>query len=164
MEKLKYKIDKVTLLLSSVMMAAMMVILFINIVLRYMPGFGGFRWYMESSQYLNVWAMFVVGISISLNWTHLNVNILEDNLKGRGKIIIKIVIALFTMLFYIGTAYGTYLLATKSRQVVSTMPYLKMAYIYWLIPVASILSAISTLIGCICEIRNIDLDKGGYEK
>lgn len=140
-----------------------MIILLVNIILRYLPGFGGFRWYMESSQYLNVWAMLIAGISISLNRSHLNINVLEDNIEGRGKIIVKIIVAIFTILFYIGFAYGTYLLASRSKQVISTMPNFKMAYVYWLIPIISILSAISTGIGCISDFRNTYRLKGGIE-
>lgn len=163
MRKLKSKIDQITIVTSSIMLAVLMLILLVNIVLRYMPGVGGFKWYMESSQYLNVWAMFTIGISISLNMSHLNVNLLEDNVRGAGKKVVKILIAAFTILFYLGLMYGTIMLATKSRQVISTMPYFKMSHVFWFIPVAAVLSAISTAIGCYLELTDIEEAKGVVE-
>ena len=49
MKKLQTTLDKITTLISAILCAAMMVILFANVVLRLIPGIGGFKWYMESS-------------------------------------------------------------------------------------------------------------------
>lgn len=65
MKKLQTTLDKITTLISAILCAAMMVILFANVVLRLIPGIGGFKWYMESSQYLNVWSMLIVCIGIN---------------------------------------------------------------------------------------------------
>ncbi|MDF2614140.1 MAG: TRAP-type C4-dicarboxylate transport system, small permease component [Clostridia bacterium] len=159
MQKLQSWIDKVTTVISSTMLAVMMIILTTNVILRYIPGIGGFKWYMESSQYLNVWAMFIIGIAICAHTEHLNVNILEGVVKGFGKKIIKTIVTIFTILFYIGLAYGAFLLATKSKQEISTMAPLKMAYVYWLIPIVSILSAISAFIGLMVDLSR--KEKGG---
>lgn len=163
MQKLQWWVDKISIIISAILLAIMMIILIINVILRYIPGIGGVKWYMESSQYLNVWAMLVVGIAICVKTDHLNVNILESMLKGIGKKIIKIIIAIFTILFYLGLAYGTYLLAIKSKQDISTMAPLKMAHVYWLIPVVSIMSAISTVLGLIIDLGQTNQEKGGAE-
>lgn len=163
MQKLQQRIDKIAVAISAIMLAAMMFILVFNIILRYTPGVGGVKWYMESTQYLNVWSMFVVGIAISVKNEHLNVSILEGMTKGIGKTIVKIIVALFTVLFYLGLAYGTFLLASKSKQVISTMPMLKMSFIYWLIPVSSILCAISTVIGLVINLNEKYQTKGGVK-
>ena len=71
MKKLQTTLDKITTLISAILCAAMMVILFANVVLRLIPGIGGFKWYMESSQYLNVWSMLIVCIGINAMGTNL---------------------------------------------------------------------------------------------
>lgn len=163
MQKLQFWIDKASTILSASMLALMMIILAANVALRYIPGIGGFKWYMESSQYLNVWAMLIVGIAISVRTEHLNVGMLEEASKGIWKSIIKIIIAIFTIIFYLGLAYGSYLLATKSKQEISTMAPLKMAYVYWLIPIASVLSAVSAFIGLLIHLLPENKEKGGQE-
>ncbi|MHB8127595.1 MAG: TRAP transporter small permease, partial [Mobilitalea sp.] len=135
MKKLQDRIDKAAVSISTILLAIMMIILVVNIILRYTPGVGGVKWYMESTQYLNIWSMFVVGISICVKKDHLNVNLLESLAKGIGKKIVKCLVAFFTVLFYIGLAYATYLLASKTRQEISTMPMFKMSFVYWLIPI-----------------------------
>ena len=42
MKKLQTTLDKITTLISAILCAAMMVILFANVVLRLIPGIGGF--------------------------------------------------------------------------------------------------------------------------
>lgn len=163
MKKLQDWIDKAAVTISAVLLAMMMIILVVNIVLRYTPGIGGVKWYMESTQYLNVWSMFVVGISISVKNEHLNVNLLESMVKGVGKKIIKCLVAFFTVLFYIGLAYGTYLLATRANQEISTMPIFKMSLVYWLIPITSVLCSASAVIGLIVDLTENKQLEGGAQ-
>ncbi len=154
MKKLQYWIDKIAVSISAILLAIMMAILVVNIILRYAPGVSGFSWYMESSQYINVWAMFVAGIAICVRNEHLNVQVLESSVRGVGKKIVKTIIALFTTLFYIILAYSTYLLASNSRQEISTMPIFKMSLVYWVLPIICILSAASILIALYIDLTN----------
>lgn len=82
MKKLQTTLDKITTLISAILCAAMMVILFANVVLRLIPGIGGFKWYMESSQYLNVWSMLIVCIGINAMGTNLRVEVV-DSILGK---------------------------------------------------------------------------------
>lgn len=161
MKKLQDWIDKVAVTISAILLAIMMIILVVNIILRYTPGVGGVKWYMESTQYLNVWSMFAVGISICVKNEHLNVNLLESLAKGVGKKVIRCLNAFFIVLFYIGLAYGTYLLATRANQEISTMPMFKMAHVYWFIPITSVLCATSTVIGLIIDLTENKQYEGG---
>ena len=109
-----------------------------------------------STQYLNVWAMLIVGIGCCAKNEHLNVNVLAGLLPEIGKKILKVIIAGFNILFYVGLAYGGYLLATRSKQVISTMPMFKMSYVYWIIPICSVLSIIGVIIGLIVELKKMN--------
>ncbi len=145
MNKLINIIDRSTTAISAALFAVVVVILSYNVFARFLGG--GISWYMEASQYLNVWAMLIAGIGICSRNDHLRITALEGVIKGNtGKMILDIIVAILTISFYILLAYGTYLLASRAVQTISTMAPLKMAYVYWALPIISILSAASTFL------------------
>ncbi|MFV0504937.1 MAG: TRAP transporter small permease [Lachnospirales bacterium] len=154
MRKIQNILDKASASISAIVLGVMMVILFTNIILRYVPNVGGFKWYMEGSQYLNVWVMFIVGISISVKGEHLSVNVLLDALKGRTQVVAFGVVSFFTTLFYIGLTYGTIQLASRSKQFISTMQPLKMSYVYWVIPILTMICAVGVIIEYIIRVQD----------
>ena len=165
MLKVKNWLEKGSIIISSVMTAAMMIILLCNVILRYVPGIGGFKWYMESSQYLNVWAMLIIGIQICVTGGHLKVEI-ADSLFGKtatGKKVIKVIHSIFIILFYVSYSYSGYLLATKAKQAVSTMPKFKMGQVYWMIPIASIICILATTMDMVITVAGKE-EKGGENK
>ena len=157
MKSIQEKTDKITTVISSVMLAAMMIILFANVVLRYIPGIGGFKWYMEGSQYLNVWAMLIIGIQITVKHTHLKVEVLDSLVANSriGQIIVKIFNSLMILLFYIMVGYSGYLLASKAKQAVSTMPKFTMGQVYFMIPIACFISAIAVVVDLIASLQDL---------
>ena len=52
-------IDRITTGVASVLIGVMFLVIIANVILRGIPAVGGFRWYMEFSQYANVWAMLI---------------------------------------------------------------------------------------------------------
>lgn len=158
MYSLQRMIDKIALVISGTLLGIMMIILAYNVVARFIGG--GIPWYMESTQYLNVWAMFIAGIGICVSSEHLRISMIEDVLPGKMKLIQKILVGIVTIAFYVLLAYGTYLLAIKSKQQISTMRPLKMAYVYWPLPIASGMSAVSTCIALIIDCMHLS-KKGG---
>lgn len=157
MRRLQYKIDKTVMIISSILLGAMMVIIAYNVVARFIGG--GIKWYMESAQYLNVWAMFIAGIGLCVSSDHLRITLTEDLLRGRWKTGNKILVGIITFVFYAFLAYGTFLLASRSKQVISTMQNFKMAYVYWLLPITTGLSSISVILGLVIQLT--DKDKNG---
>lgn len=91
MKKLQQTMDKITTLISSILCAAMMIILFASVVLRLIPSVGGFKWYMESSQYLNVWSMLIACIGINAMGTNLRVEVV-DSIFGKTALGKKLVV------------------------------------------------------------------------
>lgn len=162
MKKILNTIDQITTFISGSMCAVMMIILIINIILRYIPGIGGFSWYMEGSQYMNVWSMLIVGIGISATRTHLKVALIDDMAMKAGPVFFKIqqgFVALAIIVFYLAVTYSGYLYASKSNQLISTMPIFKMSLIYWMFPITGILCAASAAMDYIVFLT----DKGGEE-
>lgn len=158
MRELQAKIDKTSMCVSSILLGAMMAIIAYNVVARFTGG--GIKWYMESAQYLNVWGMFIAGIGLCVTSDHLRITLMEDLLPGRWKTGNKILVGIVTFLFYAFLTYGTYLLASRSKQVISTMQNLKMAYVYWLMPISSGLSAVSVILGLVIQLKEKDEDGG----
>lgn len=148
MKKLQTTLDKITTLISAILCAAMMVILFANVVLRLIPGIGGFKWYMESSQYLNVWSMLITCIGINAMGTNLRVEVV-DSILGKTPLGKKIVVII---LFYVMVTYGGYQLCTRAKQAVSTMPQFTMGQVYTIFPIAGVLCILSTVLNLIVEL------------
>lgn len=148
MKKLQTTLDKITTLISAILCAAMMVILFANVVLRLIPGIGGFKWYMESSQYLNVWSMLIVCIGINAMGTNLRVEVV-DSILGKTPLGKKIVVII---LFYVMVTYGGYQLCTRAKQAVSTMPQFTMGQVYTIFPIAGVLCILSAVLNLIVEL------------
>ena len=154
MKKLQTTLDKITTLISAILCAAMMVILFANVVLRLIPGIGGFKWYMESSQYLNVWSMLIVCIGINAMGTNLRVEVV-DSILGKtplGKKIVVIIRDVFIILFYVMVTYGGYQLCTRAKQAVSTMPQFTMGQVYTIFPIAGVLCILSAVLNLVVEL------------
>lgn len=164
MKKLQTVLDKGSTLVSSLLCAAMMVILFANVVLRLIPGIGGFSWYMESSQYLNVWAMLIASIGIAAKGTNLHVE-LVDSLVARvpalGKVH-KALTSLFIALFYVMVTYSGWQLSTRAKQAVSTMPQFKMGQVYSVFIFACALCALSAIVDLIVTLT--EKPEGGADK
>ena len=164
MKKLQNALDKGSTVVAAVMCAAMMIILFANVVLRLIPAVGGFKWYMEGSQYLNVWSMMIVGICITVKGTHLHVE-LVDAVAAKNPIlkkIHKVVTSAFIFLFYVMVTYSGWQLSTKAKQAVSTMPQFRMGQVYVIFVIAGVLCALSALVDLIVCIT--EKPEGGAEK
>lgn len=158
MKKLQTTLDKITTLISAILCAAMMVILFANVVLRLIPGIGGFKWYMESSQYLNVWSMLIACIGINAMGTNLRVEVV-DSILGKTPLGKKIVVII---LFYVMVTYGGYQLCTRAKQAVSTMPQFTMGQVYTIFPIAGVLCILSAVLNLVVELTT--KPEGGESK
>lgn len=148
MKKLQMILDKATTFVAAVLCAAMMIILFANVVLRYIPGIGGFKWYMEAGQYLNVFSMLIAGAGITVTRSHLHVE-LVDAMVEKTPLLKKLhvlVVSAFIILFYAMMTYSGWLLCTKAKQAVSTMPQFTMGQVYTIFPIAGVLCIIATVI------------------
>lgn len=154
MKKLQQTMDKITTLISSILCAAMMIILFANVVLRLIPSVGGFKWYMESSQYLNVWSMLIACVGINAMGTNLRVEVV-DSIFGRttlGKKLVVLIRDVFIILFYVLVTYSGWQLCTRAKQAVSTMPQFTMGQVYTIFPIAGVICIIGAVVNLIVEL------------
>lgn len=146
--KLQKRIDQLTTAVAALLIAAMFIVIVANVILRYIPGIGGFKWYMEFSQYANVWAMLIGAAGIAVMGTNLRVEAV-DAVMDRfpwGYKVTRIIVDVAELVFYGVMTYSGYLLSTKAKQAVSTMPSFKMGQVYAIFPVAGVLCILAIVV------------------
>lgn len=148
LKKLQTWIDNITTAIASVLIAVMFVVLVINVVLRLIPSIGGFRWYMEFSQYANVWAMLIGAAGIAVQGTNLRVEIIDsiNNKFPWAEKLTKAIVDVALIAFYGVMTKSGMMLAKRAVQAVSTMPKFKMGQVYSIFPVAGVLCIIATVV------------------
>ena len=158
-KKIQKWIDVLTTAVSSVLLAVMFCVLVANVVLRLIPSIGGFKWYMEFSQYANVWAMLIGAAGVAVKGTNLRVEAMDGIYKKipYGEKISKIIVDLALILFYYTMIKSGSILSQKAVQKVSTMPQFKMGQVYRIFPVAGVICIIAVLVNLFVTI----LDKEG---
>ncbi len=146
---LQKKIDNLMTAISAMLIAAMFAVIIVNVVLRLIPSIGGFKWYMEFSQYANVWAMLLGASGIAAMGTNLRVEAVDalilEKIPG-GLKIGRLIVDISELVFYATMTYSGWLLATKAKQKVSTMPQFTMGQVYMIFPIAGILCILAVLI------------------
>lgn len=152
MRKFLEAIDRISTTIAVLLFVPVVGILTLNIILRQFSG--GISWYMESAQFFNIWGVFIALAGICATNDHLRVDAIEGILKGMPKRIIRLIISVLTVIFLVFLGYAFVLLASRSRQTVSTMPAVKFAVIYWPIPVLLFFSAVSCSLHAISDFAN----------
>jgi len=148
LKKIQTWIDNITTAVASILIAAMFFVLIVNVVLRLIPSVGGFKWYMEFSQYANVWAMLIGAAGIAVQGTNLRVEVI-DTLHGKfpwAEKLTKIIVDVALIAFYaVMTASGR-MLSQRAVQKVSTMPDFTMGQVYSIFPIAGALCIFAAVI------------------
>ena len=148
LKKIQTWIDRITTGVAAVMIGVMFAVIIANVILRAIPAVGGFRWYMEFSQYANVWAMLIGAAGIAVQGTNLRVEAV-DTLARRipyGDKIAKIIVDIALIAFYCVIIRSGSMLSAKAIQAVSTMPNFKMGQVYSIFPAAGVLCIISAVV------------------
>lgn len=147
--KLQKKMDNLMTAISAVLIAAMFMVIVVNVVLRLIPSVGGFKWYMEFSQYANVWAMLLGAAGIAAMGTNLRVEAVDALILSRipgGIKIGRLIVDIAELVFYFTMTYSGWLLASRAKQKVSTMPQFTMGQVYIIFPIAGLLCILAVLI------------------
>lgn len=148
LKKIQKWMDTITTAVAAVLLAAMFIVLITNVVLRLIPHIGGFSWYMEFSQYANVWAMLIGAAGIAVSGTNLRVEIIDvlNHKYSWGTKVTKSIVDIFLIIFYVIMTASGRVLASKAVQAVSTMPQFKMGQVYVIFPIAGVLCVIGAVI------------------
>jgi TRAP-type C4-dicarboxylate transport system permease small subunit len=160
--KLQKRVDELMTAIAAILVAIMFIVIIANVILRLIPAVGGFSWYMEFSQYANVWGMLIGAVGIACAGTNLRVEVIDSLLKKwkYGYKFTRIVIDIAELIFYIVMTYSGYLLASKAKQRVSTMPDFTMGQVYMIFPIAGALCIFAVFVHLMVTLTT----KAGEEK
>ena len=142
-------IDRITTGVAAVLIGVMFLVIIANVILRGIPAVGGFRWYMEFSQYANVWAMLIGAAGIAVQGTNLRVEAVDTVARKIpcGEKIAKAIVDVSLILFYIMVYRSGRVFSAKSMIIkVSTMPQYKMGQVYQIFPYAAILCIVAAAV------------------
>ena len=142
-------IDRITTGVAAVLIGVMFLVIIANVILRGIPAVGGFRWYMEFSQYANVWAMLIAAAGIAVQCTNLRVEAVDSlmNKIPGGEKLSRVIIDVAVILFYMAVYASGRTFARKSMIIkVSTMPSFKMGQVYQIFPWAAVLCIVAALV------------------
>lgn len=149
MIKLQKKMDNLMTAIAAILIATMFLVIIVNVILRLIPSIGGFKWYMEFSQYANVWAMLLGAAGIAVMGTNLRVEAVDALILSKipgGVKIGRLIVDVAELVFYFAMTYSGWLLASKAKQKVSTMPQFTMGQVYMIFPIAGVLCILAVLI------------------
>ena len=146
--KIQKTMDTVTTAIGAMLLAVMFLVIMANVVLRLIPNIGGFSWYMEFSQYANVWALLIGASGIAAAGTNLRVEVIDALLERFpwGLRFNRAIVDVALIVYYAILTWSGYELATRARQAVSTMPQFTMGQVYMIFPVAGVLCILGAVI------------------
>ncbi len=147
-KKIQKRVDETMTVIAAFLTCLMFLIIIANVILRLIPSIGGFSWYMEFSQYANVWAMMIGAAGVACAGTNLRVEVIDSVLKNKpyGYKLTRVIVDIFELIFYILVTYSGFQLATRAKQKVSTMPGFTMGQVYMIFPIAGILCIAAVII------------------
>ena len=125
LKKIQTWIDRIATGVAAVLLAVMFFVLIANVILRLIPAVGGFKWYMEFSQYANVWAMLIGAVGIAVSGTNLRVEVIDalNHKFSWGEKVTKSIVDVFLI-----------------------MPSFKMGQVYAIFPIAGVLCVIASVV------------------
>lgn len=168
LKKIQTWIDNITTAVASILLLVMFLVLIANVVLRLIPSVGGFRWYMEFSQYANVWAMLIGAAGIAAQGTNLRVEAVDsvaEKIPG-GKKIAQVIVDVALIAFYCVMFRSGQIISARAVQAVSTMPQFRMGQVYSIFPVAAVLCILGATVNLLVTLteKNDDALESVEEK
>ncbi len=151
--------DKVLVWALSVMFGAMSVIIFMQVVWRYVLQ-SPLSWSEELARYLFVWVSFLGSVTAARRGNHIGMEMLRDKFPGAGKNLLRLVSNLICVLFFVLTAYCTVGVAPRMWNQFSPALEISMFYPYLGIAVGS---AFMALIYANEAMKNIATLRGGEQ-
>jgi len=125
--------------ITAILIAAMALIVIANVFSRYVLNFS-LKWSAELARYCMVWAAFLGAVVLVHSGEHLAVDLLERGLSGISQKILKVIIILGSIIFFIiQTVYGIVLVHLTRGQVASSLRALPMNAVYAIIPISGLL-------------------------
>ena len=121
-----------------VLLASMVVITFVNVVMRY-AGASSFVWGEEVGRHLMIWLAFVGGGLALRNGAHIGVDSLERSLPERAARVVRAAIALILLVLFVALMVEGIDYAWRTRFQASAALQISMAWVYAGMPIGCLL-------------------------
>lgn len=123
------------------MMAAMVALVFTNVVCRYVFGFS-LIWAEEISQYLMVWVTFI-GAGLALRQgRHVAVELIQDRFGANGRVLLRAAVGLLCLGFLLGVTWLGIEFAGFARDMETPVLNISLAIPYAAVPIGMLLMAL----------------------
>jgi len=132
------RVNKYVLIL---LMAAMAVIIFANVVLRYTTS-ESIEWAEEVARYLMVWLTFVGAGPVLRYGGHIAIDNLQDSLPPKAAQAVRVLIALLLFAFFACMVWFGAMYVDRSQFQLTPTTQISMAWVYASIPVGGALLAV----------------------
>ncbi len=120
------------------LLAAMSVIIFINVIDRYFDG-EALPWAEEVARHMMIWLTFLGAGPVLRYGGHLAVENLQDSLPRAGAIALRVVIALLLLAFFVFMIWYGLLYVQRAQFQSTAATQISFAYIYAAMPVGGLL-------------------------
>lgn len=148
-------IGKISLIISASLMSMMLILVILNVIGRYFLQ-SSIIWSVEISDYTMIWSVFFASVSLLCFDEHLSITALADALPGIPQKLLKSVIYLLSLIFGVFLFYSSsQFVAQTGNQFSTTIRWLPMSYVYVVIPVASALIVLVSLLKLIITFKEM---------
>lgn len=134
----EYRLVQANRALLIVLLAAMVVVIFVNVFLRY-AGESSFLWAEEVGRHLMIWLTFVGGGLALRNGAHIGVDTLEQSLPAGAARIVRALIAVIMLVLFVALMIEGIDYAWRTRFQAAAALQFSMAWVYAGMPIGCLL-------------------------
>ena len=121
---------------SMLLLVLMVVLVSLGVFFRYVIG-SSLAWYDEFASYLLVWLTFYGAVSASYRGRHIGFDLIVNRLLPSSRRMAAIIAELFVLGFHIVLFYYGWILTQKmGNETAVSLPWIKMAWVYSVLPIA----------------------------
>jgi len=148
---------------AGLLLIAMVVVVTAGVFYRYVLG-AALVWYDEFSSYLLVWLTFYGAVLATERDAHIGFDTVVERLKPLPRRAVEVLSDLLTLSFHlILFAYGIVLTQSLGDETAISLPWVRMAWIYSVLPISGALMLLFTLLHAVRRWRGIPVEEKRIE-
>ena len=121
---------------SMLLLVLMVVLVFLGVFFRYVLG-ASLAWYDEFASYLLVWLTFYGAVAASYRDRHIGFDLVVNRFMPSTRRMARVVAELFVLVFQVVLFYYGWILTQKmGDESAVSLPWIKMAWVYSVLPIA----------------------------
>jgi TRAP-type C4-dicarboxylate transport system permease small subunit len=121
---------------SMLLLVLMVVLVFLGVFFRYVLG-ASLAWYDEFASYLLVWLTFYGAVSASYRDRHIGFDLVVNRFTSSPGRVARVIAELFVLGFQVVLFYYGWILTQKmGDETAVSLPWVKMAWVYSVLPIA----------------------------